>query len=122
MMLFNNFFTITSQKLIPGHLQASIRFNREHAIFDGHFPGAPVVPGVCMLQIVREILEEATQKKYMITNADNIKFLAVINPDQQLGVNVDITYTKHADGFQINATLFEGELVFFKLVKATLQS
>lgn len=33
-----------------------VRLDAAHPIYAGHFPGNPVLPGVCTLQIVRECL------------------------------------------------------------------
>ena len=74
-----------------------------------------------MLQIVREIMEVNTNKTLKITGADNMKFLSVINPEQNTDVEVTINYTEDAGKFLINATLFAGTVTFFKL-KATLQT
>ena len=37
-------------------LSAMIRLNPSHEIFKGHFPGNPILPGVCVVQILKEIL------------------------------------------------------------------
>ena len=74
-----------------------------------------------MLQIVREIMEVSSDKQLKITEADNMKFLSVINPEQNTDVEVTINYTEDAGKFLINATLFSATVTFFKL-KATLQT
>jgi len=33
-----------------------IELNFNHKIFKGHFPGSPILPGVCIIQIVKEVL------------------------------------------------------------------
>jgi hypothetical protein len=56
-----------------------------------------------------------------ITAAENMKFLSVINPDQNVDIEAAINYTEEEDKVSINATLFAGTTTFFKL-KATLQA
>ena len=121
MILLNDFYTIVNRDPSPGALKAKIAINKNHRILEGHFPGLPVVPGVCMLQIVRELMEVNSGKELKITEADNMKFLSVINPETQNQVDVVINFAEDADKFIINATLFSGTVTFFKL-KATLQT
>jgi len=121
MILLNDFYTIQQKTSTPGVVKATISINKKHRILEGHFPGLPVVPGVCMLQIVREIMQVNSKKQLKITGADNMKFLSVINPEQNPDVEVTINYTEDAGTFSINATLFSATVTFFKL-KATLQT
>ena len=55
--------------------------NANHPIYQGHFPGNPVVPGVCQIQMVKELVEKTVSHKLRLTESDNIKFLAMINPN-----------------------------------------
>jgi 3-hydroxyacyl-[acyl-carrier-protein] dehydratase len=121
MILLNDFYKILQKEVTPGVLKAKISISKKHRIFDGHFPGLPVVPGVCMLQIVREIMEVYSERELKISEADNMKFLSVINPEQHQEIDVLINYNEEAGNFPINATLFAGTTTFFKL-KATLQT
>ena len=120
-MLLNDFYSIVKQESGAGTVKAVVAFNKSHKIFEGHFPGLPIVPGVCMMQIIREIMEVATEKSLMITGADNMKFLSVINPDQNPEVDVSITYSEDSGTFNVNASLFAGTVTFFKL-KAALKT
>jgi len=121
MILLDDFYTILQTVPTPGVVKAKIAINKNHRIFEGHFPGLPVVPGVCMLQIVREIMEVDCGKELKLSQADNMKFLSVINPEQNNEVDLIVNYTVEEGKFSINATLFAGTVTFFKL-KATLQS
>ena len=120
MILLNDFYTILQKDATTGVLKDKIAINAKHRILEGHFPGLPVVPGVCMLQIVRELMEVNISKELSITTADNMKFLSVINPLENSEVDVSITYAEEGGKYTINATLFAGTITFFKL-KATLQ-
>lgn len=121
MILLDDFYSIQQRTSSPGVVKATISINKRHRILEGHFPGLPVVPGVCMLQIVREIMEVNAGRELKITAADNMKFLSVINPEQNADVDVAINYTEEGERFSINATLFAGTITFFKL-KAILQT
>lgn len=121
MILLDDFYKLTEKNASPGVVKAKISINKAHRIFAGHFPGLPVVPGVCMLQMVREIMEVHVGYELKITASDNMKFLSVINPDQNVEVEATINYTEDGDKLSINATLFAGSTTFFKL-KATLQT
>ena len=119
-MLLNDFYSVVSNESEDGKVSARISFNRSHKIFEGHFPGHPVVPGVCMMQIVREIMELSLSKRLKIAVGNNMKFLSIIDPIANTEVEVTIMYTSEGDNFKVNATLSEAALTFFKF-KGVLQ-
>jgi 3-hydroxyacyl-[acyl-carrier-protein] dehydratase len=112
-MLLNKLYTLVSQESENGKVRALISFNRSHPIFDGHFPGHPVVPGVCMMQILREIMEIEVGQKLRITFGDNLKFLSIINPEEHKEVEAHISFTGD-QSLLVNATLQAGTVTFFK--------
>lgn len=120
MILLNDFYTMVHYEPSPGSVKAKISINKNHKILEGHFPGLPIVPGVCMMQIIREIMEVTTGKSLRLTASDSMKFLSVINPDQNNEVEVTVAYTEDSNQFLVTATLFAGAITFFKL-KATLK-
>lgn len=120
-MLLNSFFTILNHTCTQGEMKALISIHPQHKIFSGHFPGFPVVPGVCMMQMVKEVVELGHSRKYNLTTARNIKFLTVINPTEHNQIDVLINYSENEVGsLSVNASIFSGSIIFFKL-KATLQ-
>lgn len=94
---------------------STVVINKSHKIFEGHFPGQPVVPGVCMIQIVKEILESHLNRELIFSAASNIKFLSVINPEVNNQLNVEILYRVFESHLDVDAKLFLGETVFFKV-------
>lgn len=120
-MLLNDFFYIRQLESADRTVKASLSINKTHKIFEGHFPSIPIVPGVCMMQMMREIMEQHVNKKLLIRTGDNVKFLSVINPTENSEVEATIQYEETSEGLKINATLFAGTTIFFKL-KAVLQS
>ncbi|MBL7858692.1 MAG: hypothetical protein JNM57_13475 [Cyclobacteriaceae bacterium] len=120
-MLLNKFFFISSLEHYPSTVKAVVSLEPSHPVFEGHFPDLPIVPGVAMMQLVREILEVQVGRKFSITAVDNMKFLAVLNPLQNKQVEVSVTYAEEDGSVLVNASLFDGNVTFFKLVRATFQ-
>ena len=93
-MVLENFYEITSKEANEDNsfFNIQIEVNSLHPIFKGHFPDNPVMPGVCMLQIIKEITEEIVDSKLFMQKCVNVKFLALINPEinsvLQLKLNV----------------------------------
>ena len=115
MTLLNDFFFILQQELASDSVKAKISINQHHKIFEGHFPEMPVVPGACMVQIILEIMEAVAGKRVRLIEADAIKFLRVMNPKENKEIDVMINYIEEPGKFLINANLFSGSLIFFKL-------
>lgn len=120
-MLMNDFYTVLQQQNTDGAIEASIRFNKAHSIFNGHFPNLPIVPGVCMVQLTRELLEHAVNKKLQLQEAGTIKFLSVINPEETPEVNITIAYSFDGSTYSAQASITKDEITCFKF-KGTYHS
>lgn len=115
MLAEKDFYTIEAFKTEEGLATATIAINKFHKIFEGHFPGAPVVPGVCMTQIIKELLEKALSKETRLIKADNLKFLAIINPMENNIANVELKYKINETGVDVNATISNNVATNFKM-------
>ena len=96
------------------NITAEFILNKDDNIFDGHFPGQPVLPGACMLQILKEVLEEALNKKIRLEKADQMKFLALIDPVVSNDLQLDISYTSTEGNLKVNATMSNSSGPCFK--------
>lgn len=79
-MLNNDFFYITESDFSDPAPLARIALNPEHEIYKAHFPGEPITPGVCQIQIVSELLSLCLNAKTFLTDIKNVKYLSVISP------------------------------------------
>lgn len=114
-MLLNNFFTINNKEFSSTEIWAELLIDADHQIFEGHFPNQPVVPGVCMMQMIKEVLETVIGKKTNLVQGAEMKFMAIINPQQNNLVHASIKYATEENGaINIVASLFKDELVHFK--------
>jgi 3-hydroxyacyl-[acyl-carrier-protein] dehydratase len=114
MLLETDFFTISNLTDSGADANAELIINADHKIFDGHFPGQPVVPGVCMMQMLKEVLEQVTGKKTNLVKAHEMKFLAILNPTQNNIISATLKYTETENSIAVSATFFKEELVHFK--------
>jgi 3-hydroxyacyl-[acyl-carrier-protein] dehydratase len=113
-MLNNNFFTFDQPLVEAGLLKTTIKLNPSHDIFKGHFPGQPVVPGVCMMQMVKEVLESYADKKLRLVKADSVKFLSFIDPGQHSEVGLEIKIIEADGQIKADAQLVNEGTVFLK--------
>lgn len=114
-MLQGDFFTIDQQETTETSIRSNISLNVEHPIYQGHFPQQPVVPGVCMMQILAELITNALKQKVALKKASQAKFLIPIIPQKNPALAVQIKYNKNEDGsYKINASILNGETTFFK--------
>jgi 3-hydroxyacyl-[acyl-carrier-protein] dehydratase len=79
-MLIEGLYTVQSLEQNEEEVKATVKLNAAHEVFKGHFPDSPVMPGVCMIQMIKELTEETLNKKLFLTVASNVKFMAIINP------------------------------------------
>ena len=114
-MLIGDFCTTSQPTLKEDTVITRLKWNESHAIFKGHFPGQPVVPGVCMIQLVMEVLETALGKRLQLLRSDNIKFLHFIDPGVHQDVDMQIRFT-HPDenSLSLSASLQKDDLTFFR--------
>jgi 3-hydroxyacyl-[acyl-carrier-protein] dehydratase len=116
-MLLKDFYAITSlQKNDDQKYTVIILVNENHDVFKGHFPGNPIMPGVCMMQIIKELTEQITQSNLIMQSLSNVKFMALINPfvTPELKLELDITITEDQLVKVKNTSSF-GETVALKL-------
>lgn len=97
MIFQNNLFFIDSSYIDDGWQTYSIRINPEHVIYKAHFPGEPITPGVCILQIGLELLSIASGKKLEVSTVKNVKFLNILTPDRS-GVVFKVKSEELEDG------------------------
>ncbi|EGV42889.1 3-hydroxyacyl-ACP dehydratase [Bizionia argentinensis JUB59] len=114
-MLIKDFYTIKTLEHDDGKAVANIKINKDHAVFKGHFPGNPVTPGVCMMQIIKELSEQILSKKLFMASASNVKFMAIINPEKTPDLELSLDISETETGFRVkNITKFT-DIVALKL-------
>jgi 3-hydroxyacyl-[acyl-carrier-protein] dehydratase len=120
-MLKENLYIIKNITDANNTIEASTELNDQHEIFKGHFPSQPVLPGACMLQMMREIIQTSLNQKLQLVKANEIKFLLLIIPDKTKLLQFSIQY-KFTEESTINVTakIMEDDAICCKM-KASFQ-
>jgi 3-hydroxyacyl-[acyl-carrier-protein] dehydratase len=124
-MLLKDFYTVlhrsgpeeetSSTGVTSAVYRFGIELNPEHPVYAGHFSGNPVVPGVCQIQIIIELLSLLTGSDLNLVHADNVKFLSLIVPGKNRVIAAEIRMRTAENGeITASASLRDGETTFLK--------
>ncbi|MFS4454844.1 3-hydroxyacyl-ACP dehydratase [Maribacter sp. 2304DJ31-5] len=110
-MLIEGLYEILNFLYKEQTVEASIKLNKNHEIFGGHFPGHPVLPGVCVIQMTKELAEKALERKLLLTMASNVKFMTVINPEKNDTIHFVLELSETENEVKVkNSVKFEDTL------------
>ena len=60
---------------------ATVRLLPESPVYRGHFPGYPITPGVCLVEMAVELIAEMAGQPKTLVGARNIKFTSPVMPE-----------------------------------------
>ena len=121
--LLNDYFKIDNCTNEGGEALFSITLLPEYCVYQGHFPGNPVSPGVCNLQMIKECAEQLAGKRFFLGYISKCKLLAVITPQTTPRLSVRMRLSEAEGLYAVNATVcddkttyieFKGELTVIK--------
>ena len=109
-------FTVDFIRPAEGGYDCGIHLDPDHVIYRAHFPGEPITPGVCILQMAVKALSAALGAKLEARRFKNVKFLQILVP----GVAQDIVWRFRdircgEDAVEAQCVLFSGESVIAKI-------
>jgi 3-hydroxyacyl-[acyl-carrier-protein] dehydratase len=116
-MLLKDFYKVISiENTAENKYLVLILINENHDVFKGHFPGNPIMPGVCMMQIIKELTEQITASSLFMQSLSNVKFMALINPftTPELRLELDISITD-TDLVKVKNVTYFDEILALKL-------
>jgi len=117
MILQDNLYTIVSQEQQDGFPVFRVKIRPEWPIYKAHFPGHPITPGVCIVQMVQELLQKLLQRDLQLSEAKNVKYLAIISPEEMS--DLTITFSKMEErpdgGLKVQAQVASGDTLCTKL-------
>ncbi|QQL49390.1 ApeI family dehydratase [Mucilaginibacter ginkgonis] len=95
-------------------ITADITLNPSHAIFKGHYPDQPVLPGACIVQLIKDVLASSLKTDSVLVKAVQMKFLQMIVPQENQRIALKIVYAAVDNYLKVTATLSIAEAPSFK--------
>ena len=118
MTLKNDFYEVVSADKDAAPPYFRIRLNPSHQIFQAHFPGEPVTPGVCLIQTGLELAEDLLGRKLRLYLLKNVKFLSVVSPLQTpefVFRITKVTLVEDSDEVALQLTADDGDTPLLKM-------
>lgn len=113
-MLLGSLFTIVSTQTENNAVILELTLQDRHPVFEGHFPGRPVVPGACLLQLVKEIMQVIAGYELQLIKAHQLKFITLIEPGRTGILKMTLTYQKEGTAVSAKGMLYNDAVVCFK--------
>ena len=85
MVLQNSLYEIERKECTEKGAKYQLSLNGTHFIYKAHFPGLPITPGVCLVQIGLEVASDYLERTMEIDRVNNVKFLSVLSPQDVHG-------------------------------------
>jgi len=123
-MFRNGLYTVNTTEVLSGGQESSdaakylvtVTLDSEHGIFRGHFPGNPILPGVCQIEIIRELSEDLLGYKLLLSQAAQVKYLSLINPLANPVLQFNLKYTPSSpEETEVSAEIASAGSVFMKM-------
>lgn len=117
MTLNDDFFRVIATRQTASGMDYTIGLNPEHAIYQAHFPGNPITPGVCIIQIIKELSKALLKRDLFLKKMNNVKFLNVINPVESKEVifSISVAPEKEEEACKISVAVYNETCQFAKL-------
>ncbi|MDR2916698.1 MAG: beta-hydroxyacyl-ACP dehydratase [Tannerella sp.] len=75
--------------------------------YEGHFPGNPVSPGVCNIQMIKECAEQLAGKHLFLGYISQCKLSAVITPQTTPHLQIRMQLSEVEDLYKVRAIVFD---------------
>ena len=95
---------------------ATVRLLPESPVYQGHFPGYPITPGVCLVEIALELIAEMAyqvghEDKVQLVGAKNIKFTSPIIPAE----GTELRFNLGGEGSERTVEILSGDTLCAKM-------
>ena len=92
MILEGNFYKIEKiEEREANTYVVGVEMMPEHPIYAGHFPQQAVVPGVCTLTIIKEVIGKILSRKVIFSAIKDCKYISALIPQPNLHIKIDLT-------------------------------
>lgn len=124
MLLKDRFFSVLHEERITANDAVYLcELKSDCDVYAGHFPGKPVSPGVCNIEMIRECAEMLLDRDLKINTIKQCRLTAVASPSvcPKVDVKVSVAAIEGTQSYNIVASIADAERSYMEL-KATFES
>lgn len=105
MLLDNRYYQLISQEIAEGKGCFRIRLLPDCEVYRGHFPGNPVCPGVCQIELIKECASRLTGRDLRIQTVQQCRLTALASPTVCPELEVDVLASPAEGGVLVKASI-----------------
>ena len=94
---------------------AEVEVNQGDSVFAGHFPGHPVLPGVCSVNILKDCVCRSEGKKLRFSEISQCKFTGMVDPAVNCNLKVKFSTACLNTGHLVKAIMENDDRVVLKM-------
>lgn len=68
-----------------------------------------------MIQIIKDLTEKIVGAKLFLTSASNVKFMAIINPEENTDLRLELNVTEEGETVMVKNSSYFGETIALKM-------
>lgn len=115
-MLIPDYYRIEKMEKRENNTLFSISLNPLCKVYDGHFPGEPVSPGVCNIQMIKECVEQVVGTPLLLAGMSKCRLLELMNPVTHAKVELEIELQEQSEsGVKVYAVLGMDEQTYIDM-------
>ncbi len=104
-MLVKDYYTINEVTCADGVYKYLVTINKDCCVYEGHFPGHPVSPGVCNIQMIKECAEQAAGKSLFMNNLQLCRLTTLMSPQTHSQAEVILSIVQEGELYKLKATI-----------------
>ena len=106
-MLVEGFYEILTRREEGAESVFQVALLPDCKVYEGHFPGEPVAPGVCNIQMLKECAELVAGKPLTLRTISQCRMTKLITPKECPTLQVQV----QLDGEKLTGSILHGEEV-----------
>ena len=114
--MLSNYFSIVSERIDGSTGVFDVRLNPECEVYEGHFPGEPVSPGVCNIEMLLECAQRVAGFPLRARKINRCRLTTLITPISHPELELHINLTeKEPSLWVLNAEIGKGDANYMVL-------
>lgn len=113
----SDYYEILAEQLSAGEGSWTVRLSTDADVYRGHFPGRPIAPGACNIEMIRQLASRLMNAECRFSEITQCRFTHLITPNVENPLRVSIL----TDNGKLTATVCWEETICISL-KAKINS